>query len=79
MAEGQALLGLSPTGSELTEYHVGAAIASVHASAHRAEDTDLRSLCETKYGPREIKEKDELEVLPEFVEPFATPPTNRAS
>src|SRR5262249_53243367 len=28
------------TGPELTEYHVEAAIAWVHAMAHRAEDTD---------------------------------------
>jgi RNA polymerase sigma-70 factor (ECF subfamily) len=40
MAEGQALLELSATGSELTEYHIEAAIASVHASADRTEDTD---------------------------------------
>jgi|ERR1700730_2963847 len=40
MAEGQALLELSASGSELTEYHIEAAIASVHASAHRTEDTD---------------------------------------
>jgi RNA polymerase sigma factor (sigma-70 family) len=40
MAEGQALLGLSASGSELTEYHIEAAIASVHASADRTEDTD---------------------------------------
>ena len=39
-AEGQRFLDLSATGSELTEYHVEAAIASVHAMAHRTEDTD---------------------------------------
>ena len=39
-AEGQRLLDLSATGSELTEYHVEAAIASVHARALSAEDTD---------------------------------------
>jgi len=38
--EGQRLLDLSATGSELTEYHVEAAIAAVHAGAHRAEDTN---------------------------------------
>lgn len=38
--EGLKLLELSATGSELTEYHVEAAIASVHAMAHRVEDTD---------------------------------------
>jgi RNA polymerase sigma-70 factor (ECF subfamily) len=40
VTEGQRLLDLSATGSELTEYHVEAAIASVHASAHSAEDTN---------------------------------------
>ncbi len=39
-AEGQILLDLSATGLELTEYHVEAAIASVHARALSAEDTD---------------------------------------
>jgi RNA polymerase sigma-70 factor (ECF subfamily) len=39
-ADGQRFLNLSATGSELTEYHVEAAIASVHAMAHRTEDTD---------------------------------------
>ena len=38
--EGLKLLELSATSSELTEYHVEAAIASVHAMAHRVEDTD---------------------------------------
>jgi RNA polymerase sigma factor (sigma-70 family) len=40
LAEGQRLLNLSATGPELTEYHVEAAIAAVHAMAHHAEDTD---------------------------------------
>jgi RNA polymerase sigma factor (sigma-70 family) len=40
VAEGQRLLDLSATGSELTEYHVEAAIASVHANAHSAQDTN---------------------------------------
>src|SRR4029077_9770251 len=40
ITEGRRLLDLSATGSELTEYHVEAAIASVHADARRAEDTD---------------------------------------
>jgi len=40
VAEGVRLLELSATGSELTEYHVEAAIASVHAMSHRTEDTD---------------------------------------
>jgi RNA polymerase sigma-70 factor (ECF subfamily) len=38
--EGQRLLDLSATGPDLTEYHVEAAIAWVHATAHRTEDTD---------------------------------------
>ena len=40
IAEGQRLLDLSATGPELTEYHVEAAIAWVHTTAHGAEDTD---------------------------------------
>ena len=40
VTEGQRFLDLSATGPELTEYHVEAAIASVHAMAHRTEDTD---------------------------------------
>jgi RNA polymerase sigma factor (sigma-70 family) len=40
IAEGRRLLDLSATGDELTEYHVEAAIAAVHASARRTEDTD---------------------------------------
>ncbi len=40
VAEGQRLLDLSATGPDLTEYHVEAAIASVHARAGRTEDTD---------------------------------------
>ena len=38
--EGRRLLDLSATGAELTEYHVEAAIASVHAEAARAEATN---------------------------------------
>jgi len=38
--EGLALLELSAAGSELTDYHVEAAIGAVHARAARAEDTD---------------------------------------
>jgi len=38
VAEGQRLLDLSATGKELTEYHLEAAIASVHGTAHRTED-----------------------------------------
>jgi len=40
IAEGERLLDLSATGSELTVYHVEAAISWVHASARRTEDTD---------------------------------------
>jgi RNA polymerase sigma-70 factor (ECF subfamily) len=39
-SEGQKLLNLSATGLDVTEYHLEAAIAAVHAMAHRAEDTD---------------------------------------
>src|SRR5215472_14045039 len=38
--EGLRLLECSATGAELTDYHVEAAIAWVHTSAHRTEDTD---------------------------------------
>src|SRR2546429_6760038 len=38
IAEGQRQLDLSATGPELTEYHVEAAIAWVHAAAHGVED-----------------------------------------
>ena len=40
VAEGQRFLDLSATGAELTQYHVEAAIAWVHATAQRTEDTD---------------------------------------
>ncbi len=40
IAEGRRLLEQSATGDELTEYHIEAAIAAVHASALRAEDTE---------------------------------------
>jgi len=39
IAEGLALLELSATGSEVSEYHLEAAIAGLHAGASRAEDT----------------------------------------
>src|SRR5262249_12731913 len=42
--EGLKLVELSATGSELTEYHVEAAIALVHAGARRAEDTDWETI-----------------------------------
>src|SRR5215467_10607740 len=40
IAEGQRLLDLSATGPDLTEYHLEAAIAWVHATASRTEDTN---------------------------------------
>jgi RNA polymerase sigma factor (sigma-70 family) len=40
IAEGRRLLDLSATGTELTEYHLEAAIAAVHADASSAEKTD---------------------------------------
>jgi RNA polymerase sigma factor (sigma-70 family) len=40
VAEGQKLLELSAAGSELTEYHIEAAIAWIHAAAQRTEETD---------------------------------------
>lgn len=44
LTEGLKLLELAATGSELTAYHVGAAIASVHGSAARAEHTDWAAI-----------------------------------
>jgi RNA polymerase sigma factor (sigma-70 family) len=44
VSEGQAFLDRSAAGSELTEYHIEAAIASVHASAARSEDTDWKQI-----------------------------------
>jgi RNA polymerase sigma factor (sigma-70 family) len=40
MSEGLRYLDLSAVGPVLTEYHVEAAIAAVHAGAHGVEDTD---------------------------------------
>jgi len=40
IAEGLRFLELSAAGSELTQYHLEAAIASIHACARRTEDTD---------------------------------------
>ena len=40
IAEGLKFLELSAAGSELTQYHLEAAIASIHACARRTEDTD---------------------------------------
>jgi RNA polymerase sigma factor (sigma-70 family) len=42
--EGLKLLELSATGTELTQYHVQAAIASIHARALRMEDTDWEAI-----------------------------------
>jgi RNA polymerase sigma-70 factor (ECF subfamily) len=44
IAEGLKFLDLSATGSELTEYHVEAAIASIHAYALRTQDTDWATI-----------------------------------
>lgn len=44
LCEGRRLLDLSATGSELSEYHVEAAIAAVHADAHRVEDTNWAAI-----------------------------------
>jgi len=44
IAEGQTLLNLSAAGTELTRYHVEAAIASMHTSAARSEDTDWKQI-----------------------------------
>jgi RNA polymerase sigma factor (sigma-70 family) len=43
-AEGLKLLELSATGSELSEYHVEAAIAAAHAATPRAEDTNWAAI-----------------------------------
>jgi RNA polymerase sigma factor (sigma-70 family) len=40
LTKGERLLDLSATGSELTDYHVEAAIAAIHAGARSVEDTD---------------------------------------
>ena len=40
ITEGRRLLDISATGTELTEYHIEAAIAAVHADARSAEQTD---------------------------------------
>jgi predicted RNA polymerase sigma factor len=42
--EGQRLLDLAATGSQLTEYHVEAAIASVHAGAPSADETNWQAI-----------------------------------
>ena len=40
ISEGMSFLDLSAKGSEVSEYHIEAAIASVHATARGIEDTD---------------------------------------
>jgi RNA polymerase sigma-70 factor (ECF subfamily) len=44
VGEGSKLLELSASGSELTTYHVEAAIAASHSTASRSEDTDWQSI-----------------------------------
>ena len=44
IAEGLRLLELSASGDELTEYHVEAAIASVHANAKTADETNWQAI-----------------------------------
>lgn len=44
IAEGLRLLELSAAGPHLTNYHIEAAIASVHAAAPRTADTDWRTI-----------------------------------
>jgi predicted RNA polymerase sigma factor len=44
VVEGLKLLELSASGCQLTEYHLESAIASVHASALRTEDTDWKAI-----------------------------------
>jgi len=46
VARGLQLLDDAASGSEVTEYHVEAAIAAVHAHALRSEDTDWRRIVE---------------------------------
>lgn len=44
IAEGQALLDLSASGTELTKYHIEAAIAALHTSAAKGESTDWKQI-----------------------------------
>jgi RNA polymerase sigma factor (sigma-70 family) len=44
IAQGQALLNLSASGTEVTKYHIEAAIASMHTGAARSEDTDWEQI-----------------------------------
>lgn len=44
IAQGRAFLDFSASGTELTEYHIEAGIASIHTSADHAEDTDWKQI-----------------------------------
>jgi RNA polymerase sigma-70 factor (ECF subfamily) len=44
LSEGTRLIELSASGTELSAYHIEAAMASVHAMAQRAEDTDWSTI-----------------------------------
>lgn len=44
LSEGMRLLELSASGARLTEYHIEAAMASVHAMARRADDTNWEAI-----------------------------------
>jgi len=44
IGEGLKFLELSASGTHLTEFHVEAAIAAIHARASRAEDTDWKAI-----------------------------------
>lgn len=44
IAQGQAFLDSSASGTELTEFHIEAAIASIHTSADHIEDTDWQQI-----------------------------------
>ena len=44
VAEGMKLLELSTPGTDLSAYHIEAAIAAIHASAPRTEDTDWQTI-----------------------------------
>ncbi len=44
VTQGLNFLDLSASGPQLTEYHVEAAIAGVHASAHKVEETDWATI-----------------------------------
>ena len=46
IAEGQAFLDLAATGTQMTEYHLEAAIASAHSTASHADGTDWDRIVE---------------------------------